>query len=161
MNRTILGRVATAAAFVAGGWLAATVAHGETPLPQPSREVLDLQARVKALEAWHAQAGTFTSDANGDWSFAPPRGNVKLASGLSVTLQSGLDVNVWANSNAKISGNATATLASQGRTSVTGSQVLLNGGGKPAATMGSTVVIPAGSASGQVVTGSASVLVGP
>ena len=87
MNRRILGRVAAPAAFVAGGWFAATAAHGQIRAPEPSKEVVDLQARVKALEAWRAQAGTFAADANGNWSFAPPTGAIALRSTQSISLR--------------------------------------------------------------------------
>jgi uncharacterized protein (DUF2345 family) len=77
MSGSIIQRVVLSAAFVAGGWLAATVAHGEGP--KASNELADLKARVAALESWQAHAGTFTQEASGDWSFAPPKGSVSIA----------------------------------------------------------------------------------
>jgi VCBS repeat-containing protein len=159
MNRWMLGRVVAPAAFVAGGWLAATAAHGQQLHPESrSREIAALEARVKALEEWRAQAGVFTADANGNWSFAPASGDVSVKSTTVVTLTAGQTFVVKAGNTASIEAGSNATLSGAGQAIVKGTQVLLNasGGGNPAATVGSLV-----SSAGQVVTGSSTVLVGP
>jgi hypothetical protein len=166
MNRWNPGRVVSAAAFVAGGWLAATIAHGQ-PSPQaplqPSKEAVDLEARVKALEAWRAQAGTFTADANGNWVFAPQRGDVTIRTTGGMSVRADQAYAVRAGTSASIEAGMNAILASGAQTTVKGGQVLLNaaqGGGKPAATVGSIVSGAPAGATGQVLTGSNTVLVG-
>jgi hypothetical protein len=169
MNRRILGRVVAPVAFVAGGWFAATAANGQIRPPEPSKEVLDLQARVKALEAWHAQAGTFAADATGNWSFAPPSGAITLRSTQSISvradqalqLRSGTSANLDAATDTTLSAGNQATLKGA-QTTLKGGMLFLNaaqGGGRPAATVGSTVNVgPAGG--GEILTGSNTVLVG-
>jgi VCBS repeat-containing protein len=159
MNRLIFGRVVAPAAFVAGGWLAATAAHGQPAHPESkAKEIADLEARVTALETWRAQAGVFTADANGNWSFAPASGDVSVKSTTVVSLLAGQTFVVKAGNTASIEAGGSATLSGTGQATVKGALVLLNtsGGGNPAATVGSLV-----SPAGQVVTGSSTVLVGP
>jgi hypothetical protein len=171
MNRRILERVVAPVAFVAGGWFAATAANGQMRPPEPSKEVVDLQARVKALEAWHAQAGTFAADATGNWVFAPPTGAITIRSTQSISvradqalqMRSGTSATLEAGTDTTLSAGNQATLKGAAQTTIKGPTVFLNaaqGGGRPAATVGSTVNVgPAGG--GQILTGSNTVLVGP
>jgi VCBS repeat-containing protein len=163
MNRWNPGRVVSAAAFVAGGWLAATIAHGQVRPLEPSKEAVDLEARVKALEAWRAQAGTFTTDASGNWVFAPQRGDVNIRSTQGVNIRADQTFQVRAATSMSLEAGMNANIVGGAQTSVKGPVLLLNaaqGSGKPAATVGSMVSGSPGGAPGQVLTGSNSVLVG-
>jgi hypothetical protein len=101
---------------------------------------------VAALESAQAKTGTFTQDGNGNWSFAPPTGNVSITAqkdfnvkaGANANLSSGINTNVSSGANMSLTSAsnfkaqaANATLAGMAQTNVNGAVLILNGGGKP------------------------------
>jgi hypothetical protein len=128
MNRSIIQKAALSAAFVAGGWLAATVAHGAAPSVDPT--VAALQSRVALLESAQAKAGTFTQDGNGNWSFAPSSGNVSITSSKDFNVKAGAGATINAQQgNLDLKAGGSATISSQADAKLTSSagNLLLSG----------------------------------
>ena len=92
--------------------------------------------------------------------------NVGLTAGSNVAMRVGSDLSasvgrnstIQTGSNLAILSGAGATLSASGRLDLKGSQIVLNGGTKPLATVGSHVQVTPGSSSGQIITGSPTIL---
>jgi hypothetical protein len=84
--------------------------------------------------------------------------NVAVRAGADFLATVGRNTSIQTASNLALRSSAGTTLQASGPLDLKGSTILLNGGTKPLATVGSQVQVVPGSSTGQIVTGSPTVL---
>lgn len=134
------------------------------------RQIARLTDRLEKVESQAADASTdvvgFTEQGS---SIVVERGGARLQigpggvtlEGTSVSLKGSGSTTIEAQGAMSLKAGGSATLETPGTLNLKGTQLRLNGGSKPIATQGSQIAgaSPGGPVAGQVVTGSATVLV--
>lgn len=112
----------------------------DTEVKALTQKVAALEARLKVLEGVVQVSGY----------------NVKLVSSQGLTLQAGTSVALQGGTSIAIQGGSTVGVTGAAGVDIRGATLMLNGGGRPLARVGDTVVL--GSQLGKITTGSPTIL---